>query len=193
MKSLARLFAPSALSILAPSPKGISITTYLAPIAPFFAITLAKSCGLGSIERGCSTFIILSSAGAMFVAPPQAITPPTFSVISFISSTLKFTFARTSIVSAVPLAEVIALLAVFGISNPAEATVGTIIRDILFPGTPPMLCLSTTIPLSKYSLSPLSIIALVNHSISSKSIPRNIEEITKDAISKSLKELFTIS
>ena len=98
-------------------------------------------------------------------------TPPILSVISLISSTESVTFARTSIVSAVPLAEVIALLAVLGISKPDDATVGTIMRLTLFPGTPPMLCLSTTIPLSNVIVSPVSIIDFVSHSISSKSIP----------------------
>jgi hypothetical protein len=39
--------------------------------------------------------------------------------------------------SAVPEGEVIALVEDFGIVKPAEATIGTIIKETLFPGTPP--------------------------------------------------------
>jgi len=45
--------------------------------------------------------------------------------------------AKTSIESAVPDGDVMALVEDFGIVNPAAATIGTIIRDTLFPGTPP--------------------------------------------------------
>jgi len=47
------------------------------------------------------------------------------------------TGANTSIESAVPEGEVIALVDVLGIINPAEATIGTMISETLFPGTPP--------------------------------------------------------
>jgi hypothetical protein len=40
--------------------------------------------------------------------------------------------------SAVPEGEVIALVEDFGIVNPAAATIGTMIRETLFPGTPPV-------------------------------------------------------
>jgi hypothetical protein len=39
--------------------------------------------------------------------------------------------------SAVPDGDVIALVDDFGIVNPAAATIGTIIKETLFPGTPP--------------------------------------------------------
>jgi len=45
--------------------------------------------------------------------------------------------ANTSIESAVPEGEVIARVLVFGIVNPADAMIGTIIRETLLPGTPP--------------------------------------------------------
>ena len=48
----------------------------------------------------------------------------------------------------------------FGIRNPAAATIGTVMSVTRVPGTPPIECLSATIPL-KCNLSPVSIIALV--------------------------------
>ncbi|MBY9008214.1 MAG: hypothetical protein KGD63_15850 [Candidatus Lokiarchaeota archaeon] len=45
--------------------------------------------------------------------------------------------ANTSIESAVPEGDVIALVLVLGIYNPAAAIIGTIIRVTLLPGTPP--------------------------------------------------------
>lgn len=48
------------------------------------------------------------------------------------------TGARTSIESAVPEGEVIALVLVFGIIKPAAATMGTMIKETLLPGTPPV-------------------------------------------------------
>ncbi|MBA7650434.1 hypothetical protein ES703_58239 [subsurface metagenome] len=54
------------------------------------------------------------------------------------------TQAIVSITSAVPAALVIALEEFFGIISPAEAHIATIIGVVLFPGTPPIECLSTT-------------------------------------------------
>ncbi|MHA1197595.1 MAG: hypothetical protein ACTSSM_16075 [Promethearchaeota archaeon] len=56
--------------------------------------------------------------------------------------------------SAVPEGEVIALVEVLGIISPAAATIGTIIKETLFPGTPPVLCLSKTFS-PKLKISPL--------------------------------------
>ena len=44
---------------------------------------------------------------------------------------------KTSIESAVPEGDVIALVDDFGIVSPAAAIIGTIISETLFPGTPP--------------------------------------------------------
>ena len=53
------------------------------------------------------------------------------------------TSAIASITSAVPAALVIALEDVFGIVSPAAAQIETMIGVVLFPGTPPIECLST--------------------------------------------------
>ncbi|MBA7700852.1 hypothetical protein ES703_109577 [subsurface metagenome] len=65
-----------------------------------------------------------------------------FDTMLFNFSASKATGARTSIESAVPEGEVIALVDDFGIVNPAAATIGTMISVTLFPGTPPVECLS---------------------------------------------------
>jgi hypothetical protein len=54
------------------------------------------------------------------------------------SSEVNVTGARTSIESAVPEGEVIAFVLVFGIIKPAAATMGTMIKETLLPGTPPV-------------------------------------------------------
>src|SRR3989338_1412994 len=95
------------------------------------------------MPRGFSTWIILSSAGARFNAPPQTRQPLILETILFILLISKLTLHNTSIVSAVPAGLVIDLLDVFGIVNPAAAIIGTKIIDVLFPGIPPMQCLST--------------------------------------------------
>ena len=119
------------------------------------------------MDNAYSALISLSSAGAILVAPPQTMTPPTFSVISLISLALNSTGARISIRSAVPPAPVMARELVLGMRRPAAATMGTMRRDTLFPGTPPMLCLSMTGWVSKWIRSPVSIIALVSQTTSS--------------------------
>ena len=99
----------------------------------------------GSIIIFLSTSINISSAIAMFNPPPHTRVPRTFFAIFFISSGLRSTGARTSIVSAVPAGLVIALLLVLGMSIPVDATVGTASNaTLLLPGTPPMLCSSYT-------------------------------------------------
>jgi len=122
--------------------------------------------------------MILSSAGAMFVAPPQTMTPPAFSVIRCTSDAGKATGARTSMRSAVPPAPVMARELVFGIKRPLAAMIGTIKSEILFPGTPPMECLSTMGCLVKRRRSPVSTIALVRYSISSRSRPWMYDAVT---------------
>ena len=79
----------------------------------------------------------MSSAGERLIEPPHASVPPTFSatVLSLWASI--FTSAKTSMISAVPAAELIALDDVLGMMSPAAATMGTTIRVILLPGHPP--------------------------------------------------------
>ncbi len=112
----------------------------------------------------------MSSVGARPSLPPQTIAPPTFKAISLNSSAVNSTGARTSIVSAVPVGLVMALLDVFGMRTPKDATIGTMRRLTLFPGTPPMECFSNA-GLPKSIFSPVSTMALVRASISSMLIP----------------------
>ena len=97
----------------------------------------------GSSDNGRSTLDMISeSTGAKFNCPPQTSIPLVFGAISRISCALKSTLQRTSNVSAVPEGDVIALEDVFGIKRPAAAIIGTIRSDTLFPGIPPIECLS---------------------------------------------------
>ena len=64
---------------------------------------------------------------------------------------------------------VIARELVFGIFRPLAAMIGTTRRDILFPGTPPIECLSTMGWVWNVSCSPVSTIARVRCSTSSMS------------------------
>ena len=97
---------------------------------------------IGSICKGRSISINILSAGAVSRAPPHIIHAFSSDTILFNFSGVKATGANTSIESAVPEGDVIALVEDFGIVKPAAATMGTIIRETLFPGTPPVLCLS---------------------------------------------------
>ena len=69
--------------------------------------------------------------------PPHASVPPTFSAIFLSLWASIHTSAKTSTMSAVPAAELMALDEVLGIISPAAATMGTTIRVILLPGHPP--------------------------------------------------------
>ncbi len=142
IKSIAYLSACSTPLIFVPSPMGRSITRKFVLVAIFFAITEQRARLWGSSANGYSTFMNKSSAGARLTPPPQHIIPFVWLTISTIFSALNVTGARTSMVSAVPEAEVMALDDVFGMVRPAAATIGTIKRVTLFPGTPPILCLS---------------------------------------------------
>ncbi len=129
----------------------------------------------------------------MFVAPPQTITPPAFSVIFWTSSAENVTGARTSIRSAVPPAPVIARELVLGIFKPAAAIMGTTRSEILFPGTPPIECLSTIGCEVKFSFSPVATIALVRCSTSSISSPCIYEPVIYALISPGERMSSTIS
>ena len=185
---MARRFAAAKLWTLAPSPNGKSITTYFEPTDFFFDITDAKTCPSGSNDNGYSARISLSSAGAKSRAPPQTRQPFVFSTIFFISSIEKETLQNTSIVSAVPAGLVIARDDVFGIVSPAAATIATTIGVTLFPGTPPILCLSTTYFRFHSKLSPSFTIARVtaNTSLSLNPLVYTPETKAPSSISVSL-------
>jgi len=80
-------------------------------------------------------------------------------------------FARTSIVSAVPDGLVIARDEVFGIRTPAAVRIGMMIMVVLFPGTPPMQCLSPTTLFLNLSLFPLFTIDRVKSAVSRSERP----------------------
>src|SRR3989338_2702644 len=113
-----------------------------------------------SKDNGSSTSIMMSSAGAIPIIPFQTIQPFTFSTIFFTFEGVKVTEHKTSIASAVPQGDVIAREDNFGILNPAAAIMGTTSIVVLVPATPPVECLSATIP-SNLIFSPVSTIALV--------------------------------
>ena len=169
IKSFFSFLALSPELILEPLPVGISTKMCVADTEAFFATTEAKSCDLASIASGLSTLIILSSAGARFRLPPQTMQPFVFLIILFIFFMLTETFARTSIVSAVPAGLVMLLELVFGIVKPAAAIIGTITIVVLLPATPPTQCLSITGYLSSFRISPCFAIAFVRRVVSSMS------------------------
>src|SRR3989338_7945275 len=108
-----------------------------------------------------STFIILESAVTMFnLPPPQIKHALVFFIIFLTSFTENSTGAIVSITSAVPAALVIALEEDFGIINPAEAHIETTIGVVLFPGIPPIECLSATNLFLNFNLLPELNIAL---------------------------------
>ncbi len=139
----------------------MSITTWVAPAVFFLARIEATICGSVSISIGRSTVIRMSSAGASPSAPPQAMQAPASPTTRRSSSGVSATFANIAIVSAVPAGLVIARDEVFGIVRPSAARIGTTIKVVRLPGTPPMLCLSAIGPDPKSSRVPLAIIARV--------------------------------
>src|SRR5208283_2039838 len=107
-----------------------------------------------------------SSAGASSKEPPQTRHPLVLATTSFISLIDRFTGQRVSTRSAVPAGEVIAREDVLGIVNPAAATMGTTNMEVLSPGIPPTLCLSSIGPSPKLSVFPVATIALDRASFS---------------------------
>lgn len=171
-KCLLRCLACFLSFTFVPGPIGISINRWVVPTLAFFAMMLASICPSASMLSGCSILMILSSAGARLTLPPQMMNPPT-SWMTFLSLFIgRLTGQRTSIVSAVPAGEVIALLLVFGTMQPAATRIGTISIVVLLPGTPPMLCTSITGYLLKWSVCPVLAIAFVRAAISCMFIPR---------------------
>ena len=115
----------------------MSRTSFLTPNESFFVSIEGIINPMGSICKGRSISIKILSAGAVSRAPPHIMQAFSSDTILFNTSGTKATGAKTSIESAVPEGDVMALVEDFGIVNPAAATIGTIIRDTLFPGTPP--------------------------------------------------------
>ena len=120
-----------------PAPTGISRINFLTPRDSFFVRIDGIIRPTGSMCKGRSISISTLSAGEVARAPPQIIQAFSFEIISFNFLGVKETGAKTSIESAVPDGEVIALVEDLGMVRPVAATIGTIIRETLFPGTPP--------------------------------------------------------
>ena len=178
---------------LEPSPYGMSSTRYFEPTDFFLDMTDARTCPSGSMERGCSMRMSLSSTGARSRAPPQTIHAPTFFTIRLTSFDENETSQNTSIVSAVPAGLVIARDDVFGISTPADATIATTIGVTRFPGTPPIECLSATMLFPHSRQFPHEIIARVRYKISFCESFLIYTDATKAPSSMSLSLLVCIS
>src|SRR3989344_1475333 len=113
-----------------------------------------------SNANGSSRWMMISSAGANPIAPFQTTQPFVFSTTDFNFGSVKVTGAKTSMTSAVPAAAVIAREDSLGILKPQAATIGTMIIVVRVPDTPPVECLSATIP-EKDILLPVSTIDFV--------------------------------
>ncbi|OIQ75604.1 hypothetical protein GALL_427260 [mine drainage metagenome] len=132
------------LRTLAVGPVGMSITTWVDPAAAFFDSTEATSWPSLSRSSVRSTRMSRSSAGLMFIAPPQTMQPPSASTTRRMSSRPRSTRVMVSTVSAVPAGEVMARELVLGITRPSAVAMDTTIGVVRLPGNPPMQCLSTT-------------------------------------------------
>lgn len=190
-KSEANVYASVVFLILAPLPVGMSIAMWVAPMAFFLLMIDGKSSG--SMPSGYSTWMNRSSAGAKSNAPPQTRQPFVFFTTAFISFMERFTGQRDSTLSAVPAADVTARDDVLGIVNPAAATIGTTSSDVLSPGMPPMLCLSSIGVSPKSSVLPVSTMARARASLSLMFSPWISSAVRKAAISTSLRCLSTTS
>src|SRR3989344_2305760 len=89
-----------------------------------------------------------------------------FFIIFFNFSIEKFTFAIVSMTSAVPAALVIALEEFFGKMSPPAAQIGTTIGVVLFPGIPPIECLSAMILFFSLNVFPDFMIAFIRKIVS---------------------------
>ena len=118
-----------------------------------------------------SAYIFLS-AGARFIVCVIKLIPISFT-FSLNSSILKSTLypGIASNLSAVPPVYPRPLPDIFATGIPSDAIIGISISVTLSP-TPPVLCLSTTVPRSdKSSISPEFAIAIVSSFVSSSFIP----------------------
>ena len=166
IKSRDRTSALSALRTFAVGPTGRSMTRWVEPAAIFFDSTEAISCPSVSRSSARSTRMSMSSAGLSLTAPPHTTHPPSRSTTRRMAAVSSSTGAMVSMVSAVPAGDVIARDEVFGIIRPSDATIATMIGVVRLPGSPPALCLSTTMPAGHRSRSPTSTIAWVSARIS---------------------------
>lgn len=123
------------------------------------------------MPSGRSTEISTSSTGASLVVPPQARQPRSKRTSLLRASGDREMWDNTSMVSAVPAGEVMARLEVLGINMPWAATMGTMSMEVRLPGMPPMQCLSATNGSRQLSRTPVSIMARVRDSTSSRSRP----------------------
>jgi hypothetical protein len=144
-KSFRRRRAEALSRIFAVAPTGMSIARWLEPPETFFDMIEAAICSAVSMPSGRSTEIITSLAGERFTRPAQTMHPPQHSTTVRISSALRSTRARTSIVSAVPAGEVMAREDVLGIERLCAATIGATMSDVRLPGMPPIEGLSTRV------------------------------------------------
>ena len=176
-----------------PFPHGMSIKTYFEPADIFFDIIDAMSCGSISRFSNRSTLIILSSDGASPSEPPHARQALVFATTDFICFRESSTFEIVSITSAVPDAEVIARDDVLGRINPAAAQIATTTGVVRFPAIPPMQCLSAMYFPLNFNFAPVFTIASVKLIVSFVDIPLSFSVATKNAISASVKLLWTIS
>jgi len=190
---LPSFFALVRLFIFAPLPYGMSIKMYFELVASFFDMIDAMSCGSMSRFSNRSTWIILSSDGASPREPPHAKHAPVLLTTFFIFFIESSTFEIVSTTSVVPAADVIARDDVFGNVNPAAAQIAMIIGVVRFPEIPPMQCLSAMYFPLNFNFAPVFTIAFVRLIVSSKSIPFNFSAAVKNAISASVKLLWTIS
>lgn len=186
-------FALESVATFALFPYGMSIKTYFEPAAIFLDRIDAMSCGSMSRFNNRSTCIILSSDGASPNEPPHARHAPVFLTTLIISFSDSSTFEIVSITSAVPDAEVIARDDVFGNVSPAAAQIATTIGVVRFPAIPPIECLSAMYFPLNFNFAPVFAIALVRLIISLSLIPFNFSAAVKNAISASVKLLWTIS
>ena len=143
--------------------------------------------------RSRSTWIILSSDGASFREPPQARQALCFLTILTILESGISTSDIVSITSAVPDAEVIAREDVFGSVRPTAAHIAMVIGVVLFPAIPPMQCLSATYLPLNFNFAPVFIIAFVRAIVSENFMPFSFSAAVKNAISASVRLLWTIS
>ncbi|OIQ74847.1 hypothetical protein GALL_434970 [mine drainage metagenome] len=159
------------------------MTTWVEPAAAFLDSTEATSWPSLSRSSMRSTRISRSSAGLMFIAPPQTMQPPSASTTRRISSSVRSTRVSVSTVSAVPAGDVIARELVLGMTSPRLAAIATTIGVVRLPGSPPMQCLSTTPGCDQLSRAPLCTIARVSAVTSRPSRRPSAQATRKAAIS----------
>ena len=167
---LASLTASSIFFINAPLPTLTSRTIALAPDAIFLLIILLAIRGILSTTAVTSlNAYIFLSAGARLPVCPVSANPVSF--IFLINSSFESDVLNPGILSSLSIVPPVLpspLPLIFATLPPHAATIGASTSVVLSP-TPPVLCLSTLIPLTadRLSLSPLSAIAIVRRKVSS--------------------------